>query len=77
MVKFRIQDPHNPRKVWLVKKYQCYHYYLQKEICGRPWHTFQRMPKWLLNQILPDFDNPENEVNSFVNHGRTGKIIQH
>lgn len=48
----RIIDRYNSRKVWIIKRYKCGHYYLNQEICGRKSHGFVRSQKWYIKQVI-------------------------
>ena len=48
----RIQDKHNPDKVWVVKKYLCGIFYVNQEVKGRKVYSRdRRMAKGMLTSI--------------------------
>jgi hypothetical protein len=49
----RIQDKYNSHKVWIIKRYNCGHYAVNQEICGKIFYKgFQRMTKRHINEVL-------------------------
>lgn len=53
MTIIRIQDKYNPHKVWIIKRYNCGHYAVNQEICGKIFYKgFQRMTKRHINEVL-------------------------
>lgn len=45
-------DKFNPKKIWIVKRYSCGHYYVNQQIAGKVFYRkFQRTTKYHLNDI--------------------------
>lgn len=53
----RIVDIHNPNKIWLIKRYDCYHYYVNQIIFNRlVYSRYLRVSKQFLVSVLGNFD---------------------
>lgn len=51
----RITDRHNARKVWIIKRYKCGHFYVNQEICGRVFYpAYRRLTKRFITEILEE-----------------------
>lgn len=69
----RIQDRHNPDKVWIVKKYLCGTYYVNQEIKGQKFYgRDRRMSKRMLASIgILDWQGKKEERNGRGQHQKT------
>ncbi len=48
----KVKDKFNNKKVWIVKKSKCNHYYLNQEICGLLFYSkFIRITKSFLTEV--------------------------
>lgn len=48
-----IRDKYNPKKIWIIKRTPCRHYYINQKIYGKIFYPcFQRVSKTFINNVL-------------------------
>ncbi len=76
---YRVSCPYNHNKIFLIKKYQCGHYYLNQEVCGYVFNRrYVRTSKRWIEEIFKysDHRSARVQLEEYICHKRYRDAVE-